>query len=77
MTDSAFLLCIILVGSTAAGAGWSGWYLCEQFKHKEPSSETLDYINKMSRGSIVFILFGSIINCIGLYALVDFTNYLK
>jgi len=77
MTDSEFLLCIILFGSTFAGAGWSGWYLCEQFKNKEPSRETLEYLNKASRSSIVFILFGSITNCLGLYALLDFTNYLN
>jgi len=77
MTDSEFLLCIILLGSTIAGAGWSGWYLCEQFKMKEPSSETLEYLNKASRSSVICILFGSITNCLGLYALLDFTNYLN
>lgn len=76
MSESILLLAISVIGSTFAGAGWAGWLICEKIKNTNPSEETTTYSNRTSKISITMILFGSIINCIGLYALLGFTDYL-
>jgi len=77
MSDSLLLLCITMTGSTIAGGGWLTWYMCSKLKNKEPSSETVDFVNTMSKAGVIMILFGSIMNSIGLFTLLNFTGYVS